>query len=341
MRITYLLDRPEVGGGPKVVFQHATLLAKRGHEVTVAAHGVEPAWSGRSTGYRDLSAGDSLPANQDLTIATWWTTIAPAVASDAKAVAHFCQGFEADLAHLAGQASAIRGAYELPLPALVVAPHLGERLAREFARESRLAPPALDRGNLRRPRFAPRRCPWIAILGVFEAEVKGIRTGIEAFDRLRAQGACPRLLRVSALPWSEEEKSLVVADRFLEAVSPASAQAALATCDLLIFPSLPIEGFGLPLLEAMQLGVPAVASRTPGTEFMTAGGRGALLVPAGDAEAFAAAAAELLGAPSRWRALRQAGRAAARRFAPVRVAGEIEAAVRWAAGAGARSQASV
>lgn len=338
MRITYLLDRPEVGGGTKVVFRHAELLASRGHDVTVAAQGVEPAWTGRRTGYRDLAGGGSLPPDQDLAIATWWTTIDRALSSDAKAVAHFCQGFELDLEHLAAEAPAIRAAYQRQLPALVVSPHLGERLAREFGRESRLAPPALEPSGIARPRFAPRRRPWIALFGIFEAEVKGARTGLAALARLRALGLEPRLLRISALAASAEESALGVAERYLEAVSPASALAALADCDLLIFPSLVAEGFGLPLLEAMQLGVPAVASRTPGTEFMTAGGQGAALVPPGDAEAFAKASLSLLREPSSWRRQRRAGRAAAERFGASRVAAEVEAAVLWAARFGAETR---
>ena len=117
-------------------------------------------------------------------------------------------------------------------------------------------------------------------------------------------------------------------------MAPHAALGALATCDLLLFTSLPGEGFGLPLLEAMQLGVPAVASRLPGVEFMT-GGEGAPMVEAGDAGAFAGTAAELLRSPAAWREQRRRGIAAAARFAPERVGREVEAALEWAAAAAA------
>lgn len=340
MRLTYLLDRPELGGGTKVVLQQARLLADRGHEVTVAAQGPPPAWIapwiGPAARFLDLSPPGAVLPQQDLVVATFWTTIARAEALRTGPVAHFCQGFEEDLAHLAPQRAAIREAYRRPHPALVVAPHLGDRLRAEFGRESRLAPAPADLSVRRALRFGPRRRPWIALCGIFEAEVKGIRTGLEAFRGVGGVGGLAgldgRLLRISALPCSDAERELRRADRFLAAVAPDVALRALAGCDLLLFTSLPGEGLGLPLLEAMQLGVPAVASRLPGVEFL-AGGDGALLVEPGDAAAFTRGAASLLQAPPAWRAQRRRGIAAAKRFAPARVARELEQALAWAASA--------
>ena len=338
MRVTYLLDRPELGGGTKVVAQQARLLADRGHQLTVAAEGPRPAWlapwfasrSRPALRYLDLSQPEARLPSQDLIVATFWTTLARADALQAGPVAHFCQGFEEDLVHLAPQREAIREAYRRPLPALVVAPHLGRRLAEQFGRESRLAPAPADL-TVRRPlRFGPRRLPWVALCGIFEAEVKGIRTGLEAFGGLAGRSA--RLLRISALPCSEAERELGQADRYLTAVAPGEALRALAGCDLLLFTSLPGEGLGLPLLEAMQLGVPVVASRLAGVEFLTAQD-GAVLVEPGDAGAFAAGAQSLLDSPAAWRAQRRKGIAAARRFAPAGVAVEVERALAWAAGA--------
>ncbi|MGE0641730.1 MAG: glycosyltransferase [Thermoanaerobaculia bacterium] len=335
MRLAYLLDRPELGGGPKVVFEHAALLAARGHEVAVAGRGREPVWSGGRVPYIDLSRGGALPARLDLLVATWWTTINEALASDALAVAHFCQGIELDLEHLAPQAAAIRDAYSRPLPALVVAPHLGGRLGVEFGREARLAPPALALPWLR-PRLGPRRHPTIALFGIFAAAVKGVRTGLSAAGRLRAGGLDVRLLRIATLARCAEETELASVGRYLEAVSPEAALAALARADLLLFPSTAAEGFGLPLLEAMGIGVPAVASRTPGTEFITEGGAGAVLCRPGDADELAAAAQSILTSSDVWRRQRRAGRRAARRFAPEVVAGELESAILWARESGTR-----
>ena len=352
MRVTYLLDRPELGGGTKVVVQQARLLADRGHQLTVAAEGPQPAgiepWIGPPGGstlrYLDLSQSAAELPSQDLVVATFWTTLARAEQLAAGPVVHFCQGFEEDLAHLAPQREAIREAYRRPLPALVVAPHLGRRLAEQFGRDSRLAPAPADLSVRRAWRWRPRRRGWIALCGIYEAPVKGIRTGLEAvvgLDAIVAErgGLALRLLRISALACSAAERERRPADRFLSAVAPREALRALAGCDLLLFTSLPGEGFGLPLLEAMQLGVPAVASRLPGVEFMTQES-GAVLVEAGDAAAFVAAARSLLESPEAWRAQRRRGVAAAARFAPAKVASEIEQALRWAMASSAAGGAS-
>ena len=337
MRVTYLLDRPELGGGTKVVLQQARLLSVRGHAVTVAADGPRPTWIAPAIRFVNLAQPAAALGTQDLIVATFWTTIARAEALGVGPVAHFCQGFEEDLEHLAPQREAIREAYRRPLPALVVAPHLGLRIREEFGREFRLSPAPADLTVSRRPRWRPRQRPWIALFGIFEAEVKGIRTGLEALAELERRGQKPRLLRISALPQTAVERELYVATRYLEAVAPVAALRALAACDLLLFTSRPGEGFGLPLLEALQLGVPAVASRIPGVEFMTAGS-GARLVEVDDALGFARAAQSILASAAGWREQRRLGIAAAGRFAPAGVALEVERALEWAAATAAANR---
>ena len=60
----------------------------------------------------------------DITVATYWTTIEPALALDTTQIVHYCQGFEGNYTHNRDQHSDIEAAYSHPLPALVVAPHL-------------------------------------------------------------------------------------------------------------------------------------------------------------------------------------------------------------------------
>ncbi len=331
MRLTYLLARPDLGGGTKVVLEHAALLAARGHQVTVAGEGPLPPDYSFAGSYLDLER-HRLSEAQDLVVATFWTTLGRASELGLGPVAHFCQGYEGEIPHFAADRPAIETAYALPVPTLAVTPRLAELVGRRFGRPARLAPPAFAPGLRARWRWSPRGRPWVALFGVFEAEVKGIATGLAAIARLRRAGRRIRLLRVSVYPLSAAERAIAAPDRYLQSIPPRRAQAALASCDLLLFPTRLEEGFGLPLLEAMALGVPAVASATPGIEFMTAAGRGARLVPPDDEAAFARAAAELLDAPATWRAQRRAARRAAARFAPPRIAAEIEAAVVWAAG---------
>jgi glycosyltransferase involved in cell wall biosynthesis len=328
VRIAYLLPWPELGGGTKVVFQHAELLARHGHRVTVFGEGPQPAWLESAVEYADWTR-DTPPTPPDLVIATYYSTIAVARRLALGPVAHFCQGFEGWLPHLAPEHAAIEEAYSLPLPALTVAPHLAGLLATRFGRESRLAPPPVDPLFSPALRRRPRSRPWIVVPGIFEAPVKGVATALAAVALLRAGGLACRVLRISALPLSREEADLLVPDQFLCAAPPAQVARALRRCDLLLFPSAEEEGFGLPLLEAMAAKVPAVASDIPATRFTTGGS--VTLVAPGAAAAMAAAAGELLAAPRRWRAARRVAWAASRRFAADEVAPQLCAAVEWAA----------
>jgi glycosyltransferase involved in cell wall biosynthesis len=62
------------------------------------------------------------------------------------------------------------------------------------------------------------------------------------------------------------------------------------------------------LLEALASGLPVVSTPVTGIPEILAGGRAGVIVPAGDAEATAAAIADLLADPERRRALAEAGR---------------------------------
>jgi glycosyltransferase involved in cell wall biosynthesis len=328
VRITYVLARPELGGGPKVVFQHAALLRQRGDEVTVLGEGPQPDWTAVEARYVDSTAGPPRLPPQDLVVATWWTTLPAARRLALGPLAHFCQGYEGELAHLQPSLAGIEEVYSWQVPTLAVSPHLADLLRERFGRESAVAPPPLD--PLFRPewRLRPRRRPWIAVPGIFEAEVKDVPTALRAALKLRETGTACRVLRYSVLPLSVAERRILPPDRYLQAVLPRQVARALRRCDLLFLPSREGEGFGLPLLEALAAKVPAVASRIPSTVAMAEGA--AALVTPGDAEAFAAAARDLLAVPAVWRRARELGWRAAQRFHPDAVAPQLYGAVDWA-----------
>jgi glycosyltransferase involved in cell wall biosynthesis len=328
MKILYVLDRPELGGGVKVVFQHAGLLLRDGHEVTIFGRGPRPSWIDFAGTYVPYDESPLPAGPQDLVIATFWTTIAIAEALGAGPVVHFCQGYEGDLVHLSAQRPAIEAAYRRRLPSFVVTPHLADLLRRRFGRQSHLVTPPLD--GRYRPiwRWRPRRDPWLFVPGIYEAEVKGVPTALAAVARLRQRGVRCRILRLSVLPLSPGEQALLAPDRYLHGVEPQVVARELPQCDLLLFPSLAMEGFGLPVIEAMVSKVPVVASRIPATEFI---GQGRLiLVPPGDPTALADAAFALLRDAVRWRRARRDGYSAVQRFHPRVVREELRAGIEWA-----------
>ena len=244
-------------------------------------------------------------------------------------VAHFCQGYEGHLEHLAPQLPAIESIYRRRLPKLVVSPHLQRWLDESFGQPSRVTPPILDPLFRPRIRFAPRRNSWVAVPGVFEAEIKRVARALEAVRILRGAGLTCRTLRFSSFPLSRREADLLTSDRYLCDAPPARIADELRRCDLLFLPSRADEGFGLPALEAMASGVPVVAAALPSVAFMADGA--ITTVEDGNPEDLATEARRLLTRPPLWRAARRRGLARARRFSVERVLPDLEAAIEWAA----------
>ncbi|MFF3711599.1 glycosyltransferase family 4 protein [Streptomyces phaeochromogenes] len=85
------------------------------------------------------------------------------------------------------------------------------------------------------------------------------------------------------------------------------------------------ESFGMTILEAMHAGVPVVATDCPHGpgEIITDGSDG-LLVPRGDADAFAAGLLKLIEDPDQRRLMGEAARESVQRFAPRRIADQYE-----------------
>ncbi len=87
------------------------------------------------------------------------------------------------------------------------------------------------------------------------------------------------------------------------------ARALLPAFDLAVIPSIEREGFGLAALEAMDAGIPVVASAVGGLPEIVESGVTGLLVPPSDPEALAGAIASVWADGGRGRALGASGRA--------------------------------
>jgi glycosyltransferase involved in cell wall biosynthesis len=136
------------------------------------------------------------------------------------------------------------------------------------------------------------------LLAVGEGENKNIATVLAVFEQLAAGGYAGGL-RIIGSPDRQtgevtrrcRESAFRGRIVFTGEVSLEQLVENYAACDCLLFPSL-MEGFGLPVIEAMYCGAPVVASN--GSSLPEAGGDAAVYCAPRDVDGFARAAWRLL-----------------------------------------------
>ena len=329
MRITYLLQDTTLFGGTKVPLQQANLMIRRGHDVTVVTTGGRPDWFEIKARFVSTSSLGAAIPESDVIVATFWTTIEPAIDSGRGQVLHYCQGAEFEYTHNAAEHPAILRAYGHQIPGMVVSPHLGEMLDRRFRRPSRFVPqPLEEHWKPRVWRWRPGAPARLLVTSPFEIDWKGVATSLEAVTLLRKSGLPCRLIRLSQWPLTAAEENLARPDEYHANLKPAEVSELMRGCDLLLAASWEQEGFGLPVVEAMSCGVPVVASDI--SAFRAFASSAALLVPPREPAAFASAAEELLTQPGVWRAHRRRGLEVAKEFREARSATIAEETLEWA-----------
>jgi alpha-1,3-rhamnosyl/mannosyltransferase len=168
----------------------------------------------------------------------------------------------------------------------------------------------------------PRGRPYFLFVGTIESR-KNLAVALAAWRVLRDQADFLAVGR-GALP---QEEGLQALGPVPDVQLPALYSGAAA----LVLPSL-YEGFGLPVLEAMQCGTPVITSRDPA--LLEVSGQAALHAAADDAREWLEAMRAVLRDPLPWR---EAGLRRAAEFSWERTAREtrevyLEARRRFAAG---------
>jgi glycosyltransferase involved in cell wall biosynthesis len=328
LRIAYLLESTELSGGVKVILQQAEALARRGHRVTVVSPGAPPAWFPLSRARHERSSFRESRelAEADIRVATFWTTVAPALDGARGPVFHLCQGYEGAFTFYDHQRQEIEAAYGAPTRKLAVSQTLVSKLDDLGFGPAENVGQAFDgRDFFPAPenRVASIRTPVVLLVGPYEADVKGVGIGLEGLRIWRERGGVFRLRRVSTHPLSAEEQATSLPGEYHHDLSPRRMPYAYRASDVYLGPNRPEEGFGLPLLEALACGLPCLLSDTPGHREIS--GKAAWYFPDGDPGGMAAALPGVVTGEARARA-RVEGPRVASRFDAGRVAANLESA---------------
>lgn len=326
-----------MSGGARVVARYARMLKDRGHEVTLTGLGAPalswkdrlkrlvvkvPEWrepmshytvEGLATNLIDganaLRAVD-LP-DADIVIATFWRTAEWMAALPPEKGEHvyFVQHHEAEFPH-ADRARA-EETYRANSRIIAVSGWIIDVLKREYGRDD----VALVLNAVDPILFAPRAPrtknprPTVGFMGSHNS-TKRVDIAVRACEILREKFSD---LRVRVLAASAPNGAYVMHDWFEPDYNPPQEKLAelYADCDAWLFTS-DIEGYGLPLLEAMACGTPLVARPAGAAPDLVTPANGAL-VDSDDPSHIAEAAARLLSLdPAAWKEMSDAALTTAR-----------------------------
>ncbi len=346
LNVCYLLESSDLSGGVRVVLDQARALIARGHTVTVLALHGKAAWYPYPVTLHFVE--DFIPAvaalKPNVVVATFWTTVAPALACRAPLTVHLCQGLEWEFPEHDDFAGQIMAAYRHPIPKLTIGPWLDDKLRQRFGADlfpvacigqcvdtGLYHPPSPLYGWLGRwvmPLRKKQPRPRVLIPGMFESSVKGVRLALQAVALLRGEGRMLHVERVSSLPQHAEENTITLIDTYQQAVTPKRMAALYREADIVMTPSYAGEGFGLPFVEALASGVAVVATTIPSYLSLDSRHDYARLVPEGDVEALAAAVGDFLDHPGERIRMARRGAALLRgRYSADAVAAQLERAL--------------
>jgi glycosyltransferase involved in cell wall biosynthesis len=323
--IQFVVPTSELHGGIRVPLELASWLADCGWQSHVVGPGTRPGWHEATAPWitADLEREGAVP-RADITIATFHTTVAPAMASGSSYVFHLCQGYEGLFSEYAGIKDTIDDAYRTPISKLVVSHHLEAMLAERYPGiQCHFIGEAVDPRIFFPLGFRETATPLrVGLVGTFSARVKGIREGLEGLNLLRDRGLEIEVQRASAEPMQDEEAALGVTDHFHHLLPTARMPEFYSGVDVLLFPSTEQEGFGLPVLEAMSCGVPVAHSDIPSLQVIPEGA--SLRFEPGNPDAIADAVARLAAADLR-RSIRSEALLAVEEYRPQVVLSRLEA----------------
>jgi glycosyltransferase involved in cell wall biosynthesis len=338
MKITFVLPYAGLAGGIRVVAIYADRLQQRGHEVFVVSQPLPPPglkqrlrqWlrGKTSTGQPSPSHFDGLAVphkvletcrpvddgdvpDGDVVIATWWGTAewVAALSPRKGAKVYFVQHHEI---HPYFPVDRVRATYRLPLHKIVIAEWLKTVMAEEYGdSQVSIVPNSVDLDLFTAPPRSRQTLPTVGFMYSTKGW-KGTDLAIQAWQL--AQQTLPHL---QGMAFGSEPVSthlpLPAGISYRLKAPQNTLKEIYAGCDAWLFTSR-VEGFGLPLLEAMACRTPVIATPAGAAPELLRQG-GGTIVPAEDPESIAAAIVALCTQPlEQWQALSEAAYQTACRY---------------------------
>lgn len=356
MNLTFVCPPDNPSGGMRVIAIYADRLARRGHDVTVVMPGRRPpsirertreflqrgillheSSANKLSFFRNVICkvqhldhfgpvtDQDLP-NADVIIATWWETVEWVwAASESKgAKLHFMQDYETWGAP-GGNVARVDAVVALPIPKIVIAQWVADLLERRWAQ----TPVALVHDSVQTEQFfaPPRGKQIIPTVGLTYTTMrnKGCDLTISAIERARQ--VLPDL-RVVAFGQTRpvSEIPLPRGAEFHFRIEDEKLRYLYAACDAWLFGTR-IEGFGLPILEAMACRTPVIGTPAGAAPKLIGQGGGILVGMeeiAGMSEAIVRISTM---SESEWRAMSDAAYATATSYTWDNATDQFEAAV--------------
>lgn len=323
LRVIYVLQKTNVAGGHRDVFEHLNLLHDRGHDATLYSLEGTPTWFDLKAPVRTFLTYTQLtralakvPA---IKVATWWETATPVWQASLRAGIPVYYIQDVETAYYDGAQERARAevlaSYRKEFHYLALSRWIQEQL-NTFGISATLTPPWYNEDLFHPDPEVPRELNVLLAVGRSHP-LKNLAMTIRAWQEL---DPTPNLWLFGAEPAVGEG----LAATYIR--EPADAEvAALYRRATVFVQTSRHEGFGLPVLEAMACGCPVICTLADGNADFCRDGMNCLTVPNNDAAVLARRLKQLLRDPALQDRLRQGGYATAATYRRAARAGSLEA----------------